>query len=125
MRWNHLKFQVLRLGQNNDLKEDTLLFSPDYTDVIERKEAIKDLGIYIDQNLDFKVQRQKALAKTWQKLGWVKRTFSTRTVPFLKTIWNSLIQPHIDYGSIIWAPVSNKGDRLASEKPLKTLTKMA
>ena len=57
MKWNDGKFQVLRLGKCEELKEETYLFSPEYTEVIERKEAVKDLGVMVDQNLDFKVQR--------------------------------------------------------------------
>ena len=69
MQWNDGKFQVLRLGKNEDLKDETYLFSPDYKEVIERKEAVKDLGVMVDQNLDFRVQRRKALSKAWRKLG--------------------------------------------------------
>ena len=125
MQWNDGKFQVLRLGKNEDLKDETYLFSPDYKEVIERKEAVKDLGVMVDQNLDFGVQRRKALSKAWRKLGWISRTFSTRSIPFLKTIWTSLVQPHMDYGSIMTAPVSQKGEKLAAEGPLRSLTRMA
>ena len=31
----------------------------------------------------------------------------------------------MDYGFILWAPVSKKTEKMAAEKPLKTLTKMA
>ena len=57
-------------------------------------------------------------------MGWVKRTFSTRSVPFLKTVWNSLLQTHIDYGSILVCPYS-KGAKKAYENPLRSFTKMA
>ena len=79
----------------------------------------------VDQQLDFKVQRQKALAKAWRKLGCIGRTFSTRTIPFLKTVRTSLVQPHMDYGSIMTAPVSLKCEKQATEGPLKSLTRMA
>ena len=84
-----------------------------------------DLGLLVDQDLDFKSQGQKAFSKAWRKLGWISRTFSTRSVQFLKTVWTSLVQPHLDYGTIIVAPVSIKGKKLAAERPLKSLTKMA
>ena len=35
MAWNQVKFHLLRLGPNNDLKSDTLLFTGDYCNVIE------------------------------------------------------------------------------------------
>ena len=86
---------------------------------------MKDLGIIVDQDLSFKPQRQKALSKCWKKIGWITRTFATRSISFLKTVWTSLVQPHLDYGSIMAAPVSQKCDKFAAERPLKALTKMA
>ena len=124
MRWNDKKFQVLRLGRNEVLKEENPLFSPSHV-IIERKETVKDLGITVDQDLSFRPQRQKALSKCWKKIGWITRTFATRSISFLKTLWTSLVQPHLDYGSIMVAPVSLKCDKLAAERPLKALTKMA
>ena len=121
MRWNENKFQVLRLGRNEVLKEDTLLFSPDYGEIIERKESVKDLGIIVDQDLSFKQQRQRALSKCWRKIGWISRNCATRSISFLKTVWTSLVQPHLDYGSIMVAPVSQKCDKFAAERPLRSL----
>ena len=71
MKWNDGKFQVPRLGKNNNLRDETYLFSPNYNEVIERKEAIKVFGIRVDQDRDFKVQRQKSLGKAWRKFGWI------------------------------------------------------
>ena len=64
MRWNDSKFQVLRLGKSETLKEEIHLFFHDYTEVIERIEAVKDLGVMVEQGLDFKIQRQKSLTMT-------------------------------------------------------------
>ena len=76
---------------NEELKEGTYLFSPDVGEVIERKETVKELGVFVDQDLDFKSQRQKVLSKIWRKLGCISRTFSTRSVQFLKTVSTSLV----------------------------------
>ena len=104
MKWNKGKFQLLRLGPNNDLKNCTEYFSPDMEYVVESKESVKDLGIHVDHKMTYRVQRQKSLTKVVQKLGWIRRMFVTRSTSFLKTIWNSLCQPHIDYGSVIVTP---------------------
>ena len=124
MRWNNNKFQMLRLGKRDDLKQDTIYFLPGMDGIIEVEECVKDLGIQVDHNLTYKTHRQKALTKVVKKLGWIRRTFSTRTTSFLKTIWNSLLQPNLDYGSVLVAP-HTKGEKLAQEKPLRTLTKMS
>ena len=104
MRWNDLKFQVLRLGSNMDLKFDTCIFSPGYEEIVEAKEVIKDLGVLVDDKLSYTDQLNSAVAKAKQKSAWVLRTFSTRKVSFLRTMWNTLVQCHLDYGCVLWAP---------------------
>ena len=81
---------MIRLGKNDNLKMDSVYFSPEMEGIVEVKQNMKDLGIQVDDNLNYKTQRQKALTKVVRKLGWVRRTFSTRTTSFLKVIWNSL-----------------------------------
>ena len=125
MVWNKLKFQLLRLGKNSNITENTSLFTPDFQDIIERKECIKDLGIMVDDQVSYSIQKQKALMKAKQKIGWILRCFKTRSVSFLRILWNSLVQPHLDYGSIIWSPVDSKGELKAFEDPLRSLTKKA
>jgi hypothetical protein len=43
--------------------------------------------------------------KVRRKIGWVLRTFYCRNVFFMKTIYKTLIVPHIDYCSQLWMPV--------------------
>ena len=124
MKWNNSKFQVLRTGKNSDIKENTTYFSPEYTNIVEEVDVVRDLGIYIDSDLTYSSHRTLTLKKIWKKLGWVKRTFRTRSVSFLKTAWNSLIQPYSDYGSVLVCPML-KGEKRDYEKPLKTFTKLA
>ena len=124
MAWNNTKFQVLRLGRNRDIKENTSYFSPNFTNLVEEVEVVRDLGIQIDNRLTYDSHRSATLKKVWKKIGWVKRTFSTRSVSFIKTLWNSLLQPHIDYGSILVCPYL-KCDKKSYENPLRYFTKLA
>ena len=124
MMWNWKKFQVLRLGRNKEIMSNTTYFSPEFENIVEECEVVRDLGIHIDNDLTYKSHRSITLKKVWKKLGWIKRTFSTRSVSFLKTAWNSLIQPHLDYGSVLVAPVT-KGEKSEYEKPLRSFTRMA
>ena len=123
MRWNNGKFQILRIGSNKELIEDTLLFSPDYENVIESKSFIKDLGILVDTDVRYCEQMDAAVRKSNKKISWIFRTFSTRNIDFLKKIWKSLVQCHLDYGSTLWSPVSRKLELRALEGPLRAYTK--
>ena len=51
IKWNAKKFQLLRVAPNNDLKDDTYIFTPNYNEVIEAKNDVKDLGILVDDTL--------------------------------------------------------------------------
>ena len=66
-----------------------------------------------------------AISKANKKLGWVLRTFRTRSIEFLRKLWNSLVQTHLDYCSVLWAGSANKTQRRALEGPLRSLTKAA
>ena len=56
MVWNTVKFQLLRMGPNKDMIENTYIFSPNYGEVIPESDHVKDLGILVDSNLSYKVQ---------------------------------------------------------------------
>ena len=124
MKWNQKKFQILRLGNNDYLKDRTDYFAPDGVKVIEWKQAVKDIGVMVDEGLSYNSHCLKAAMKVVQKLGWVRRNFYNRTVPFFRAIWTSLLQPHMDYGSMLTAPFT-KCEKPAAEKPLRIHTKMA
>ena len=122
MSWHDLKFQVIRIG-NSDLIEEREIFTPDYNEMISIKQYVKDLGILVDRKVTFSEQIQKAISKTNQKAGWILRTFTNREIEFMRILWRSLCQPHLDYCSVLWSPTELKGDIISMEKPLRNFTK--
>ena len=123
MKWNALKFQLLRFGKNENLKEDSNYFTPQYSEVIARSEVVKDLGVRIDHKLNYKDQLQTAVEKSNKKINWILRTFTHRSIPFLRSLWLLLVQPHMDYASPLWCPVGIKEDIIKAENPLRNLTR--
>ena len=125
MKWNEVKFQMMRFGKDTELKENTDFFTPEYEERIEEKNTIKDLGVLVDVDLRYSSQIMSAVSKARRKLGWVLRTFRTRSVQLLKRLWNSIVQPHLDYGSVVWVGQASKAQRLLLEGPLRSLTRSA
>jgi ribonuclease P/MRP protein subunit RPP40 len=123
MEWNSSKFQSLRMGTNHCLRNESLLFTPNFTDPIPEKDVVKDLGVLMDRGGTFGPQRASANAKAHQKAGWCLRTFRSRDLGTLKTLWSSLIRPHQDYCSQLWSPVGLAGELLKQESPLRAFTK--
>lgn len=124
MSWHDLKYQVVRIG-NSDLIEETEILTPDYNELITRKPFVKDLGILVDRKVTFSEQVYKAVSKTNQKAGWIMQTFTNREIEFMRILWRSLCQPHLDYCNVLWAPIGLKGDTIMMEKPLQNFTKKA
>ena len=123
MKWNGQKFQVLRMGAMEDVRNSTCLFTPEMAEPIKEEDNVKDLGILMDSDANFHAQRSASVAKTSQKAGWVLRTFLTREIPLLRTLWKSLVQPHLDYASQLWFPCLNARDQEEMEAPLRAFTR--
>ena len=76
----------------------------------------------MNNKADFTDHINKVCTKTSQKSGWVLRTFSCRSTSFMKKMWKSLIQGHIDYASQLYQPLQS-GNLTRIENLFKTFTK--
>ena len=103
MKFNASKFEVLRYGKNNTLKESTLYLTPNSEDYIQEKECLRDLEIL----MTFSSYVEQVCSKVKQKSGWILRTFQTRNTWFLKFMWKSLVQGHVDYCSQLYFPTKS------------------
>ena len=104
MQFNGKKFQVLRYGKNTELKESTTYFTENTSEIVEREESVRDLGVIMSEDATFKLQIDKVVAKANQKASWVLRTFQTRSIFLMKSVFKTLVLPHLDYCSQLWAP---------------------
>ena len=122
MKFNGKKFQVVRYGQNEELKNSTEYFAGNFEEIIERFETIRDLGVQLSDDASFNEQVEKVVKKARQKSGWIFRTFYCRRPAFLKQMFKSLVQPHIDYCSQLWMPLEGVNmDKI--EKVLRDFSK--
>ena len=107
MLFNGKKFEMLRFGKNDDLKSNTVYFSPGYEDIIEVKESLRDLGVIMSDSSNFKDHINKVCTTVKQKFAWILRTFKSRDTNFMKLMWKSLVQGHIDYCSQLYMPIQS------------------
>ena len=104
MTFNGSKFQLVRYGKNEKIKDDTLYFTDNMEDVIERYEKLKDLGVIMNDKADFTDHVTNVTKKTRQKMGWIMRSFHCRKTYFMKHMYKTLVIPHVDYCSQLWMP---------------------
>ena len=101
------KFELIRYGKNEELKQNTIYFSAD-ENVIEEKEVLRDLGVIMTNQATFDDHIYKVCQSVKQKSGWILRTFKSRNNLFMKQLWKQLVQPHVDYCSQLYMPVNGE-----------------
>ena len=78
MPFNGEKFELLRYGTNEEIRESTNYLTPKYEDIIEVKDNLRDLGIIMSEDATFSNHITEVCSKVKHKCGWILRTFSNR-----------------------------------------------
>ena len=103
MAFNEKKFEILRHGNNQELKSTTRLCTEGGQIITPRSNA-KCLGVFLNEDCSFQEHIRETVRKARSMASWVLRTFSSREAQTLVTLWRSLIQPVLDYCSQLWTP---------------------
>ena len=106
MEFNSTKFEVLKIGKNEDLK-DCYYENPEGQNIPEVTTA-KDLGINFNNNGDFSDHILIKTSKAKQMSGYILRTFMIRNPEPLMLLFKSLVLPHLEYCVIVWNPYLQK-----------------
>ena len=104
-RFNQEKFEALRYGPNDVLKQSTVYLSGEGTP-INCSQHVKDLGVTLSHDASFTEHITNTTRSANLKCGWILRTFKTRDRMPLLTLWKSLIAPVLDYCCPLWSPNS-------------------
>ena len=108
MELNADKFECMRYGTNQDLKEGTQYkFNTGRT--IQEQDHVKDLGVIMSNDGTFKEHIKHTITTAKDLCSWILRTFNTRDPLPLLTLWKSLVQCKLDYRCQLWSP-TEKGD---------------
>ena len=112
MELNASKLKCLRYGPNSDLQQFPYKSNTGCT--IEERGHLKDLGVTMCRDGTFKKHIQTTVKTAQNQCSWILRTFMTREVIPMLTLWKSLVQCKLDYCSQLWSP-ERKGDIQAIE----------
>ena len=115
MKFNGSKFQLLRYGPNEEIKDNTLYFTGGMEEVIGRVSSCRDLGVIMSDTGRFDDHIDKVTRTVRQRTGWIMRTFYTRRENHMKHLWKTLVQCHLDYCSQLYKPGHVQG-MMALEK---------
>ena len=108
MELNADKFECMRYGTNQDLKEGTQ-YKSNTGSTIQEQDHVKDLGVTMSNDGTFKEHIKHTITTAKDLCSWILRTFNTRDPLPLLTLWKSLVQCKLDYCCQLWSP-TEKGD---------------
>lgn len=71
---------------------------------LKLEEEEKDLGIIVDNKLNFRQHIQTAVNKANRILGTIRRTYTYLNERSFCLLYKALVRPHLEYGASIWNP---------------------
>ena len=95
MEFNSLKFELLRYGDDDEIKTTTQNFNSIRT-IIEEKHVVRDLGIIMNHDATFTEHIETIVSKAQSTISSICRCFKTRTPEVMIQLWKSLVIPHLD-----------------------------
>lgn len=124
MKLNVGKCKTMHIGKKNP-KREYAMRSPDNDEhhILEETKVERDLGVYIQANLKWDVQCNKAAAKANSMLGILKHTFVSREVSLWRKLYTTYIRPSVEFASCVWNPYSI-GDIHTVEKVQRRASKV-
>ena len=120
MQFNTDKFETLRIGKNETLKNEIQYKTPEGV-VINTVALAKDLGVYFNDKGTFADHIQIKTKQAKQMVGYILRTFLTRGRDVMLILLRSLIFPILDYSCVVWNPHLQQ-DKTLLESPQRLLT---
>ena len=104
MSFNYDKFEHLSISKHGP--------SAKYLDAsgkeIVNKDAVKDLGITISNEGNFKKHISNIAVNGRKLTGWLLRTFKTRNITVMLTLLKQILLPKLEYCSPIWYPIEQE-----------------
>ena len=115
MEFNSEKFELLRYNLSNSSSIEAS-YTADNGSLIEEKKELWDLGVTISSDGSFSSHIKSRVAHIKSKIGWILRTFQTRDVLPMLTLWKQLVLGDHDYCSQLWC-----SDKVGDIQSLKLL----
>ena len=135
MSYNEDKCHTLHMGANNlhntytlpkvtDMKKSR--HNTSYTLTFHKLKNVteeKDLGVIVDNKLNFKAHISSKISKANSMIYLVKNCFKYLDATMFKLLYKSLIRPHLEYATPIWSPTT-KADKIRIEGVQRRATKL-
>ncbi|MFZ2540120.1 MAG: hypothetical protein WAX04_14670 [Oscillospiraceae bacterium] len=123
LKLNIKKCKIISFGRNVDNDFKYYITNNNTIHKLERENNINDLGILLDNKLNFSAHIQAKINKAFSMIGLLKRNFRHLNLSSFVTLYKCMVRSHLDYCNSVWAPYKI-GDIEDIEKVQKRATKI-
>ena len=101
LKFNKDKCKILHLGNKNP-KNDYFIGPEGQQIPLEKTNLEKDLGVYVDENLNFKEHIKTTVKKSNYACYKILKNFTYREDKILVPLFKALVRPILEYGNVVW-----------------------
>ena len=91
--------------------------------IIDKVSDEKDLGVTIDNKLNFRKHISSKVSIANRNLGIIFRTFTYISQEMFLALFKAIVRPHLEYASVVWSPLYKK-DRIQIENVQRRATRL-
>jgi len=103
LSFNAAKCKCVHFGKDNPKHQYSMDGTP-----IENVRKEKDLGVIVDEELNFSEHIATKVKKANQAVGMIKNTFTYLDKEIFLPLYKSFVRPHVEYASVVWSPTYKK-----------------
>lgn len=71
---------------------------------LEQSEGEKDIGVMVDDSINFSKHIQQQINKANSIMGLIRRTYTYLDERSFKYLFQALVRPHVEYAAAVWSP---------------------
>ena len=113
LRFHPQKCKCMRIGNSSD-EPNNQQYKLD-THTLENTECEKDIGLLVDDALNFEKHLIAKVKKANSMLGLMRRIFQFMDKESFKPLYQSMVRVQLDYLSSVWAPYKKKDIELVEQ----------
>jgi hypothetical protein len=107
LRFNTSKCKVMHLGKQKD-PHTYYMERDERPAALETTSVEKDLGVNVDEDLNFEEHVETQTSKATKLLGMIRRTFTHIDDVTLPLLYKAIVRPHLEYCNTVWHPKSKR-----------------
>ena len=115
----HSQCHHVHIGDNTEISKYEM-GSGDNRSAIKSVESEKDLGVFIDEKLNFPEHITKKVNIANRNLGIIFRSFTYMDKEMFLNLYKSMVRPRIEYATHVWSPQYKKDKKTLKKKSNKS-----